>query len=478
MSGKNVLILFTDEHMRDAAGCYGHPIVRTPTLDSLAAHGVRFTGATTPSPVCVPARASLATGTYVHQNRCWGNAQPYDGSLPGWGHRLIEEGHRVVSVGKLHYRSSDDDNGFDEEILPLHVRDGVGWVHGLLRNEDAIFAESADFAHRIGPGEDGYSDFDRRVADAAQAWLRNEAPKHRDRPWVLFVSFLRPHYPLTCPADYFDLYPLDRIDAPRSSEPESLSCHPVVEGVRRFYQYDEHFDAHSRLVARASYYGLCSFVDDLMGQVLGALDDSGAADDTVVLYSSDHGESLGNHGLWTKCTMYEESVAIPMILAGPGIPEGKTIDTPVSLVDVHQTVLETTGLGLSAADAVLPGRSLLGIANGGRPQRTLLSEFHDGGSITGMFMIRHGRWKYIHYPGYASQLFDMENDPGEAHDLGESPAHHEVRRLCEARLRAIVDPDEANARAFGDQAARIEELGGVEAIRNTPEYDFTPVSGD
>jgi choline-sulfatase len=474
MAGRNVLILVSDEHLREAAGCYGGN-VHTPNLDKFAQRGTRFTQATTPSPICVPARASLATGRYVHDIGFWSNAQPYDGSVKGWGHRLIDEGYRVVSIGKLHYRCADDDNGFDQEIIPLHVKDGVGWARGLLGRDGSPWGKAAHFAEEIGPGLCDYNRYDMRVCEETCRWLKTEAPAIADRPWVLYASFVSPHYPLIVPERYYDLYPLDRLEPPRLNGPDEGPSHPVVQAVRSYMNYDDYFDDHTRLVAKASFLGLCSFLDDHIGQVLAALEDSGQLDDTVILYTSDHGDLVGNHGMWTKCCMYEESAAIPMLAAGPGIPSGAVTDEPVSLVDIHQTVLQAAGLGLSSDDLALPGRSLIDIANGARYGRTLLSEYHDGGSITGMFMIKHGRWKYTAYPGYAPELYDLENDPFEARDLGQSPAHADVRTVCDEKLRAIVDPDAANKRCFADQAQRIAELGGRQGILDREDFDQSPV---
>ena len=135
MQPRNMLFIMSDEHSRRVLGCYGHDMIRTPNLDRLAARGVRFTDAYCNSPICVPSRASFATGRYVHQIRFWDNAFPYDGGVPSWGHRLIAAGHRSVSIGKLHYRSIEDDNGFDEEVMPLHVVDGVGDLLGMIRDD-------------------------------------------------------------------------------------------------------------------------------------------------------------------------------------------------------------------------------------------------------------------------------------------------------------------------------------------------------
>ncbi|HIC25329.1 MAG TPA: hypothetical protein EYO82_05385, partial [Gammaproteobacteria bacterium] len=243
MTGQNILLIVSDEHAREALGCYGADHVHTPNIDGLAQRGTVFRHAYTPSPICVSARACIATGTYVHQNRCWSNAQPYHGQITGWGHRLIEAGHRVVSVGKLHYRSTQDANGFDTEIMPLHVKDGIGWARGLLGRDGSSWSGTAHFAEEIGPGLCDYNLYDMKVSEAACQWLRREAPKASQKPWVLCASFVSPHYPLVVPQHYFDLYPLSEIEPPRLNSSLELSNHPVLEAMRDYLNYDDFFDA-------------------------------------------------------------------------------------------------------------------------------------------------------------------------------------------------------------------------------------------
>ena len=475
MRPRNTLIIMTDEQSRDGVSCYGG-VARTPNIDRLASLGTRFDNAYTPSPICVPARAAFQSGRYVYQNRCWSNAQPYCGDPPGWGQRLLAEGCETLSIGKLHYRGSEDDNGFGQELEPLYVRGGEGWVYGLLRRQDHTCYDPSSFAAHIGPGEDGYSDYDRRVRDRAVRWLKTEGSRQRDKPWALFVSFLRPHYPLTCPKAYYELYDPERIPKARNAGYKTEFRHPVLNAFRSYNAYDDHFDDRQRQVARASYFGLCSFVDDLIGDVLAALEASGGLDDTTILFVSDHGELNGHHGLWTKMTMHEDSAGIPMILAGAGSPVGVR-KTQTSLVDVHQTVLEAAGLGETEEDQSLPGQSLFKTAAAAdNPGRAVLSEYHDGGSITGYFMIREGRWKYVAYAGFASQLFDLESDPFEENDLGLSDDHKDIRSRLHARLcREFGDPQAISDLAFADQARRIDELGGVAGILARDNFDHTPV---
>ncbi len=472
---QNTIIIMTDEQSRDGVSCYGG-VARTPNIDQLAAMGTRFDTAYAPSPICVPSRASFQSGRYVNQHHCWSNAQPYSGEPPGWGHRLQQQGMETVSIGKLHYRSSEDNNGFDRELAATHVLNGEGWVFGLLRRQDHTPYDVRPFATHIGAGEDEYSEYDRTVRDKAVNWLKTEAKAKRDKPWTLFVSFLRPHYPLLCPKPFFDMYPPDKIPKPRYAGYKSEYRHPVLNALRSYYSYDDVFQEGEKQIARASYFGLCSFVDSLIGDILKTLENSGHMSDTSIIFVSDHGEMNGHHGLWTKMTMHEHAVGIPMILAGASAPEG-VCKTPTSLVDIHQTVLEASGIGEKETDESLPGQSLFKTASQPYdPHRAVISEYHDGGSITGFIMIREGKWKYIAYAGFAPQLFDLENDPFEENDLGLTDQHKDIRDHLHERLcNEFGDPEVISEAAFAEQAKRIKELGGIDAIHARKNFDHTPV---
>src|SRR5258706_368920 len=353
MKASNLIVILSDEHNKRVTGCYGHPLIKTPNLDRLAARGTRFTSAYTNGPICVPARASFATGQYVHEIRYWDNAIAYDGRVPSWGHRLMEQDHRVTSIGKLHYVDSDARrNGFDEEILPLHIVNRVGDLLGLI-----------------------------------------------------------------------------------------------------------------------------SFLDDNIGKILATLEATGLAANTRVIYSSDHGDNLGARGLWGKSTMYEESAGIPLILAGPEVPRDNVCDVPVTLADAFPTLIEGAGEKIDARDAHLPGHSLIDIAQGYVPKRTILSEYHAAGAVCGSYMIRHGKYKYIHYVGLSPMLFDLETDPHERNDLGRDAARAALLDACEAELRNVVDPEAVDELAHTDQAARIAEVGGKEAILKRGTFRYSPPPG-
>lgn len=241
--------------------------------------------------------------------------------------------------------------------------------------------------------------------------------------------------------------------------------------------YQDFFDDERIRVALAAYHGMVSFLDHNIGMLLQALEETGLANDTRVIYTSDHGDNLGNRGFWGKSVMYEDAVAVPMIMAGEGIARGKVVRAPVSLVDLHPTFLEALGETPDATEGARPGRSLFEIAAQPPADRVVFSEYHAASSTAGMYMVRAGRWKYVHYVGHRPQLFDLEADPHEANDLGESPAHAAVRARLEAELRRIVDPDAANAQAFADQEAKVRAHGGEQAVRARGDFGYTPAPG-
>ncbi len=478
MTPKNMLVLMSDEHNAKVLGCHGNPIARTPNIDALAARGTLFSNAYCNSPVCIPARATFATGRYINEIGYWDNADPYEGSVKSWHHRLRETGHEAVSIGKLHFRGEDDDNGFSRSLLAMHVVEGLGDLMGLVREDLPVRKGAYKIARSAGPGESEYTRYDRDITDAAVRWLEDAAARQHDKPWVLFVSWVCPHFPLTAPQRFFDLYPPDEMPLPKLYAKGERPAHPFVRDYAGSFCYDDHFEDEAQVrKAVSSYYALCSFLDDNIGRVLAALDAAGLGQDTNVLYTSDHGDNLGSRGLWGKSTMYEEAVKVPMILAGPDIAAGVVRDAPVSHVDCYPAFLESVGEPLNAAERSFPGTSLFELARGAEPDRTILSEYHGMGSTTGAFMIRVGQYKYVHYAGYPPQLFDLAADPEELVDLAEDPGHAEIRAVCEARLRSVCDPEAVDARAKARQAEQLANRGGRDAVIARGDLGYSPPPG-
>jgi choline-sulfatase len=350
-------------------------------------------------------------------------------------------------------------------------------LKGLVRTDIPRRKGYAKLAELAGPGESPYTRYDRDIAARARAWLRDEAPKQRGRPWALFVSFVCPHFPLVAPAEFFDLYPPERIPLPKQYLPAERPDHPYLREYHACVGYDDGFGGDHAKVRRAiaGYLGLVSFMDANVGAVLRALEEYGLQGDTRVVYTSDHGDNTGARGLWGKSTMYEESAGVPLILAGPDVAAGARCATPVSHVDLFPFFLEATGTPIPRGD--YKGVSPLALAAGAHPDRAVLSEYHAIGSTGGVTMLRKGRWKYVHYVRHRPQLFDLEGDPEELADLAGDPAHRATLRALDAELRRHLDPEEVDARAKRRQAELLARYGGRDAALARGDLNYTPAPG-
>jgi len=323
MARRNVVVIMSDEHDPRIMGCSGHPFVKTPNFDALASRGTRFPNAYTPSPICVPARAAFATGLRVHQIRHWDNAMPYFGAQRGWGHVLQDHGIRVESIGKLHYRAEEDPAGFDKEHVPMHVVGGHGMVWGSIRDP---FKPRHDgprmLGERIGPGESSYTEYDRDVTARAVQWLKDAAEDQSDKPFVLYIGLVAPHFPFVVAEKFFNMYPPETMPEPKLHPNSGYVRHPWVQEYADFMGGEHRFaDNDERLRAFSAYYGLVSWLDDNVGQIVEAINGSSLADDTTIIYTSDHGDNLGARGVWGKSTLYEESVKVlvPKIPSSPSM---------------------------------------------------------------------------------------------------------------------------------------------------------------
>ncbi len=476
MRPANLVVIMSDEHNPWAMGAAGHPFVQTPHLDRLAAIGTRFDNAVCNCPICVPSRASFATGRYVHELATWDNAIAYDGHVPGWGHALQRTGHRVDSIGKLHYTNAADPTGFDRQYLPMHIYGGHGMVWGALRHGEADFTERA---HRmmdpIGPGTSKYNIYDDRIATAAENWLADAAAHPTDRPWVLYLGFVAPHFPLTVPQEFLDMYPPAAMPAPRLHPKDGHQRHPWLQRMHDLHPVDDAMDDARRKLATACYYGLCSWIDRQVGRVMTALETNGLNETTRVIYTSDHGDNIGARGMWGKSTHYEDAVGVPMIMAGPDIAAGSVCRTPVSLLDLAPTILDAVGETPTGWAENLPGRSLFDIAAGPADRaRMVFSEYHAFGAPSAAFMLRDGHHKYNHYIGYAPELFDLDADPGETTNLAGDPAFSATLARFAAALHDMLDPEDIDRRAKAAQAALIERFGGPKKAADIGAPGATP----
>ncbi len=454
----------------------GNEIVHTPAFDAFADRATRFRAAYTNSPICVPARAAWATGRFVHEIGYWDNAMAYDGRAQGWGHVLQEARITVESIGKLHYANEQAPTGFDRQIDPMHIMDGIGQVWGSIRDPLPRKQFAEYLVELAGPGESTYTEYDRRSTATACEWLGSR--RDTTEPWVLYVGLVAPHHPYVAPDEFFALYDPEAMPRAKLHPLDGHERHPwVAEYGDMMVGLDMAASEEGRRRCTAAYYGLVSFLDHNVGLILGALDEAGLADDTLVIYTSDHGDMVGSRGLWGKSVMYEESAGIPLLVAGPGVPAGHVCDTPVSLIDGYRTIVETAGLAMPDDG---PDRSgnLVALANADDDDmRVAFSEYHAMGAPTAAFLVRRGRYKLHYYVDYPPELFDLEADPDETTNLAEDPAHQNTRISLTQALRDICDPEAVDSAAKAAQAALVEHYGGVEIAEKLGTPGETPVPG-
>ena len=362
----------------------------------------------------------------------------------------------------------------------MHIVDGIGDVKGLVRDDIPKRKGGDKMARRAGPGESPYTVYDRDIASRAQIWLHEEAPKWRDRPWVLFVSFVAPHFPLTAPAAL--VLPLlaagpadaEAVRGGRASA-SSLSRHYA-----HTVDYDPHFALGGRRQARRSpaTAASCRPWTRTSATCCAALRDAGLEQDTRVIYTSDHGDNAGARGLWGKSTFYEESAGVPLIRRRPG-HSGRARGDHAGVA--HRLRADHPRGGRRGAARVggraLPGASLFAVADGATPTRPVISEYHAIGSVAGAFMLRFGRWKYCHYVAYPPQLFDLEADPGGAgRPRRRSATRGDARRGRAPVARGARPGSRRRAReAAAGRAARSCRGPGAALARG--DLGFTPAPG-
>ncbi len=475
----NLILFQSDNHNGHITGCYGHPFVKTPTMDLIAARGVRFANAYCTSPLCCPSRSSLATGRYPHQTGYWDNALTYDGRVPTWHHRLREQGHTVTSVGKLHYRSGEDDNGFTEEILPMHLHEGKGAIKNLLRGYDTEPPKGdASFwklyIERSTVGTTHYQDYDRKITAKAVEWLKQHAGAI-GKPWVLYVSYISAHPPFTVPQRFWDLYPESRMPLPPAFRPGERPEHPAMEFLRTMDGMRVMTDEAALRRIAAGYFGLITHLDEQIGEVLSAAEELGLLGNTHVAYTSDHGELFGAQGIFGKKNLYEGAIKVPLLISGPGVPQNRVVQQFASHVDLFPTLVAGAGAQLAAADRDLPGIDLWPAIGGTESPRTAFAEYHAQASKAGAFVLRDGAMKLIYHVGMPAQLFDLSQDPDETADLAtENPG---TLLALEKKLRTICDPETVDARAKADQRAAADAWGGAAKLLGETQILFTPPPG-
>lgn len=443
----NILYICSDQHSGPMLmGGPGRAVpVRTPNLERLAARGVYFRNAYCGSPLCAPGRASMITGRFASDVGSYGNTTVFEGGAPTWGNSLRDTGYTCWATGKMDLTSAVD-LGF-HQVETTHEHFVRPDITELFRRPTCYRVDERSMVN--GEIRDRGSEDEARL-QRGLGFVEQQLA-HPAKPWAAYVGVVMPHPRFETPKKYFDLYPPDEIRLPNVPPGYLENLHLVFQVLRDFSMLSTPFPEVRIRRARSAYYGMITELDDYIGDVIDALEQRGALENTVVIYTSDHGEMQGDHGMWLKRALFEGAARVPIIMAGAGLPAGKVIDAPVSDVDLTATLLDLAGVERPSG---LRGRSLLpliaGDANAAPPH--VYCECHTEGNCTGSFMIRKGDWKYLYFSFYGNnQLFNLREDPGELNNLSGRPETASIEQDLHNTLASLVDPDAITLRAFEKQ---------------------------
>lgn len=459
MRRPNIILLMADQLTVFALENYGNRIVKAPHIAALGENGVTFENAYCNFPICAPSRYSMLTGRLPHAIDAFDNASELCAAQPTLLHYLRKLGYGTSLSGKMHFVGPDQLHGYCErlntDIYPADFAWVPDWNAGPRNAPTGIsmraVVESGSCLRSL------QLDYDEETAFLAKQKIFDLARDTTDRPFFLTVSFSHPHSPYTASKPHWDRYHHDDIDMPRTGPIplEALDVHSRWLYYSHGRDRIEVTDAHTRN-ARHAYYGMVSYVDDKVGELMALLKQTNLLDDSIVVFTSDHGEMLGERGMWFKQTFFESAARVPLIVSGPGIRKGHRVGRNVSLVDLMPTLLSLANDGKLDVRTPLDGTDLSDLAGGATSDKAgrVVSEYSDMGVCAPCRMIREGDFKYIYVHGHPPMLFDLANDPLEHTNLSGQPETAEIEQHLRAALLSDWDPESINQRVLQSQAER------------------------
>jgi choline-sulfatase len=477
----NILLIMADQLMPFLMGAYGHPVVQTPNLNRLAERGVRFDAAYSPCPLCAPARASLMTGTHVSHNKVWDNAAPLSPDYPTLAHYLTLAGYDTVTSGKMHYAGPDQLHGLRRRLTTDIYPASFAWTPTSHRAREGRVIDRRQHANGYRLPNVGVTHWTQFLAHDEEVQFRALEYLHARRveqyagnkgPFFLSVSFHCPHDPFKVTQDLWDLYEGAEIEIPHYPA-RMEETYSAMDRWLNAYHGTDRIDIRSpeSLTAlRRSYYGLVTWIDRKVGELVEALDRLALSDNTIVLFTSDHGDMLAEKNMVQKRSFYEFSSRVPMIVRFPdGWKAGTRCPQPVSLIDLGPTIMELAGV---KEWLPMDGCSLLPCIAGGEMDRVAFSESHTNGVYEPCFMVRRGRWKYVYIRNEEGQLIDLEADPGEWNNLCGDPACAEVEIELRTHILETFDPDavERELQASLERRALLQQAN----VANDLHWDYFP----
>lgn len=481
MDRPNILLVMADQMTPFMTSPYGHPAAQTPAMEALAAGGAVFENAYCNSPLCCPSRASMVTGLLSTAIDSYDNASELPSRLPTFMHHLRRAGYETTLSGKMHFIGADQLHGFEHrlttDIYPAGFQWIPDWSKGNLPNPSNQ-GPMAALLDRSGVCDWGLQlDYDEEVHFRAMEYLRRIGRESkagaRERPWLLCVSYTHPHDPYCTTREYWDRYEGAEIPMP-AAPPPGHAPHPVDDWVDTFHGLHlRPATAQDIRTARRGYLGSISYIDDKLGALLGALETFGLRENTIVIFTSDHGDMMGEHGHIFKRTHYEWSVRVPMIISVPGqAARGVRVPRVVSLVDLFPTLLDAAGVERPAG---LHGNSMLPLVHGQGadwPDEMICENLGEG-TWRPVRQIRKGKYMYVYVHGAPPLLYDLEQDPNQWVNLAGRPELAQIEAGLAHRLLDGWDPAAMEQRVIKDQQERFFLRTALSQGKAEP-WDFQP----
>ena len=452
----NILLIMADQLAPQFLPCYGHPLVQAPSLQRLAEEGVVFDAAYTNSPLCAPARFVMMSGRLPSKIGAWDNAAEFPAEIPTFAHYLEHLGYRTCLSGKMHFVGPDQLHGFGErlttDVYPADFTWHPVWDHPEKRLD---WFHNMEVVTQAGPCvRSMYLDYDDEAVFKARRYLFERAREDTGEPFMLTVSLIQPHDPYLCRQREWDLYADKEIDLPRLSPADA--CDPHSKRLRHGYgASDIDLDDDTIRNARRAYYGAISDIDNKVAGLLQTLKESGFEDNTIVIFTSDHGDMLGERGMWFKMSFLEHSARVPLIVHAPSRFTPRRVGAAVSLADIMPTLVDmaTDGAGM---DYVTPieGRSLAHHLAGEAGHDEAIGEYFAEGTDTPIFMLRRGTIKTIYSDKDPLQLFDLANDPDETKNLAQNPGQQSAAQAITEEITRRYDTRALTERVLESQRRR------------------------
>jgi choline-sulfatase len=461
MTAPNILFIQADQMAGPALPMYGHGVVKTPHLQRLADGGTTFLNAYCNNPVCAPSRFSMMAGQLSSRIGAYDNAAEFPAAVPTFAHYLRDLGYKTCLSGKMHFVGPDQLHGFEERVTTDIYPSDFGWTPDWSQT-DFPFAPSVMSLR--GVVEAGLCkrslqlDYDDEVAHTSVKKIYDYARDQDERPFFLAASFTHPHNPFTISEEYWNRYDHDEIDLPSVPFIPFEQRDPWSQRYYHLIRQDEHTltEEHIR-TARHAYYGMISYIDDQVGKLVQALRDTNLLENTVIVFTADHGDMLGERGMWYKFNPYEWSVRVPMIVAAPGAVQGGLESRGVSLVDLLPTFLDlaTDGNPPQTIDPI-DGHSMAGLLHADDPhwQDDVMMEFTGEGIYSPCLILRKDGFKYVYCEDDPGMLFNLASDPKELENLCGHPDYAQQEQSMLNEILSRWDPVEMKQDIIRSQKRR------------------------